>query len=728
MTLLFCTKSFSLNEKNLYVHSIKGSNLYSGKYPEVKVIKGKKDGPYATLNGALENIRNLRRKDKGYKYVNIFLRGGSYRIFEPILIKDENIHIRNYKNENVVFEPTKRLNQFRKVKQFKEYTLYKTRFNENCPMEAFISRKKLIRARKPNVKKWTGSNFSGEGPYLYIDNLLKPTKSCDRKGSGGFRQECPDENKYGFIYKGKDIKKTVGNRKSEIDILIFQSWTAERGRVQYVINANKTVIFEKPLKFKVGSHPRSSGWRYIVENAFSELDNPGEFYCSKRMKLFYVALPKSFEKMILRKGIQIPRQSRQLIIKNTENCSISGINFVKTASEEINFHRAPAAIEIYYSNNINIKNSNFLDIGYTGIYAMSVKKLKVSFCNFRRIGYMGVAIDYMNDPSSINSTQDIFITQNTFTQCGMTNMLQPSCIHARGSRNINIMNNHIYNTCYAGIRAGWQQGFKVDYVKRDEYVFKIERNHIHHFGQGILNDFGGIYLSMNQQDCKINQKDEVCHLHALVRHNVIHHSQSYLYGGTGIHCDTAASSVIIESNWLYRLYDGAFLFHCGINNKAFGNVVYQTGNRRMIGTCNKVMTGKNGLLPRQEFKVFGNVFYIENTEALMWRKSDFWVFDVPEFDQNIYFFPYSLRNQTNIFFPKGRSFEEWQKETGNDLGSIVTNPNFFDKRKDDFRLKLKYPASRLTVGRLNLLEVKKLAGFQNFKKEQDNEKPLRPKK
>ena len=37
---------------------------------------------------------------------------------------------------------------------------------------------------------------------------------------------------------------------------------------------------------------------------------------------------------------------------------------------------------------------------------------------------MGVAIDYMNDPSSINSTQDIFITQNTFTQCGMTNMLQ----------------------------------------------------------------------------------------------------------------------------------------------------------------------------------------------------------------------------------------------------------------------------------------------------------------
>ena len=37
---------------------------------------------------------------------------------------------------------------------------------------------------------------------------------------------------------------------------------------------------------------------------------------------------------------------------------------------------------------------------------------------------MGVAIDYMNDQNSINSTKDIFIHHNTFSQCGMTNMLQ----------------------------------------------------------------------------------------------------------------------------------------------------------------------------------------------------------------------------------------------------------------------------------------------------------------
>ena len=37
---------------------------------------------------------------------------------------------------------------------------------------------------------------------------------------------------------------------------------------------------------------------------------------------------------------------------------------------------------------------------------------------------MGVAIDYMNDQNSINSTRDIFIHHNTFSQCGMTNMLQ----------------------------------------------------------------------------------------------------------------------------------------------------------------------------------------------------------------------------------------------------------------------------------------------------------------
>lgn len=43
----------------------------------------------------------------------------------------------------------------------------------------------------------------------------------------------------------------------------------------------------------------------------------------------------------------------------------------------MNFHRAPAAIEVYHSKNINIKSCNFQDIGYTGVYALSVENLKV---------------------------------------------------------------------------------------------------------------------------------------------------------------------------------------------------------------------------------------------------------------------------------------------------------------------------------------------------------------
>ena len=54
--------------------------------------------------------------------------------------------------------------------------------------EKYIEKFLCIFKRKPNVKKWTGSNFSGEGPYLYINNLLKSTKDCNREGSGGFRQ------------------------------------------------------------------------------------------------------------------------------------------------------------------------------------------------------------------------------------------------------------------------------------------------------------------------------------------------------------------------------------------------------------------------------------------------------------------------------------------------------------------------------------------------------------
>ena len=40
----------------------------------------------------------------------------------------------------------------------------------------------------------------------------------------------------------------------------------------------------------------------------------------------------------------------------------------------------------------------------------------------------------------------------------------------------------------------WEQNGVID-PTRDDYIFHIEFNHVHHYGLGIQSDFGGIYLA-----------------------------------------------------------------------------------------------------------------------------------------------------------------------------------------------------------------------------------------
>lgn len=717
-----------------YVDPKKGSDEYSGKYPEVKRVWSggwKKDGPYATIKGALKQI-GIRRRHGEYASVEVYLRAGMYRVDEPIPLneKDKSTKITNYKKETVIIQGSRNIpgNTFQPLTETDEYTIFSAPYTGSCSMNANLAHKRLIRARKPNVEKWTGENFSGEGPYLTIADVMYPSSSCDRQNSGGFKQDCPEGNRDGFVFHRKDISQSGRNRKSEMDVVLFQAWTAERGRVGQVHKNNNTVVFAEPVKYKIGEYPVSSGWRYILENAFSEIDAPGEFYCNEKKRRFYVALPKSAHKTLQRKGIEVPVLGKFFVVKDTDDIKFGGLHFKLSDSNGQGYLGSPGTITIQNSTNIHIYGCTFEDMGHVGIYASETRNLLVEKNYFRRIGYIGVSVDYYNDPLRETATRNIFITRNTMTQCGMINMFQPACIHVRGARNIQILNNHIFNTAYSAIRAGWQEAFTRDYVDEGEHVFTIERNHLHDFGQGLLNDFGAIYLATNQKKCKDEQRAEVCHLHAIVKNNVIHDSRPYLYGGTGVHGDTAVSSWSIEDNWIYRVHDAAAIYHCGINNYFLNNVIYYTGQgNRVIGTCNNAMLGLNGAQPRMELTAIGNVFYIENSKITMWKKRDTWDNDPPFFENNLYYFPLNWSNQTSIFFPKGLSFEEWQA-AGQDRNSIIADPEFVNVSKDNYRLSGSSPMAGYSVGRLNLIPVRDSSGVPKPLRQVPSKIPKRPKK
>jgi len=53
-----------------------------------------------------------------------------------------------------------------------------------------------------------------------------------------------------------------------IEILVFNAWTAQRGKVRAINTFNNTVHFQHALRFPIGKHPKPSGFRYVVENVF----------------------------------------------------------------------------------------------------------------------------------------------------------------------------------------------------------------------------------------------------------------------------------------------------------------------------------------------------------------------------------------------------------------------------------------------------------------------------
>ncbi|CAK8674990.1 unnamed protein product [Clavelina lepadiformis] len=538
-----------------------------------------------------------------------------------------------------------------------------------CSKHVFLGDKRLVRARKPNLKRWTGNDMTGEGPYLRISDLLRPTSKCNIEGIGGFKQDyCHPDNQHGFVFKEGDIDLRWRHPETG-DILVFHAWTAERGHILNITARKNQVHFVRPLKHPIGMHPNPSGWRYIVENVFEELDATGEFFCDETNKRLYLIPP---ERSLTSKSVFIASVDILFIVKNTADIQFLDLAFRHSNERNVErYHAKPSLLQFEDTSHVVIERCEFSNIGHTAITLDGTCiNHRISANKFHDIGYYGVHTGYQ--------TRNFLIRKNTFTSCGVSHMFQPSCVHVQGAANAKVVENKISFSPYAGIKVGWQPMFRSSYLRPNRFVFIIEKNDVSNYGMGILSDFGGIYLASNPK-CSGPRVDlSECHLHARVSLNTVHRASAYHYGGMGIYGDTAVSSLRVEKNWLYDLDGAAINFHCGQNNLALNNMVYHTNGHHDL-----------------TFKK--NVIYVANSAARMWRSSDEWVFAVPQVNNNIYFFRMFHQHQVDEFFPKHRSLQEWRNSTSNDLRSVISDPLFQDVAHRDFRLRSKSVGSRIGI-------------------------------
>ncbi len=118
-----------------------------------------------------------------------------------------------------------------------------------------------------------------------------------------------------------------------------------------------------------------------------------------------------------------------------------------------------------------------------------------------------------------------------------------------------VHHNEISGLDYTGISCGWSWGYDPTACIDN----RIEYNHIHDLGHGVLSDMGGIYTLGLQPG-------------GIIRGNVIHDITKYGYGGWGIYNDEGSSGMLVEKNLTYRTSTSGYFMHYGRDELVRNNI------------------------------------------------------------------------------------------------------------------------------------------------------------
>jgi hypothetical protein len=215
-----------------------------------------------------------------------------------------------------------------------------------------------------------------------------------------------------------------------------------------------------------------------------------------------------------------------------------------------------------------------------------------------------------------------------------------------------VRHNSISHFPYTGISVGWRWGYDGSEAKRN----RIEANHIHHIGNGLLSDMGGIYTLGPSEG-------------TVLRGNRIHDIVSYDYGGWGLYNDEGSTGILLENNLVYRTTTGGYHQHYGKENIIRNNIFAFARDHQLQFTRPE---------DHLSFRFTGNI--------VLWDKGRLWSGGGQgngkfEIDRNLYWT--ADPGGVNSF---GRPLAKW-REAGHDLNSLVADPGFVDPANGDFRFK-----------------------------------------
>lgn len=638
---------------------------------------GALDSPFASPARARDEVRALKaRQGLPAGGVRILLRGGTYRIEQPLTLTpddsgraDAPVVYAAYPGETPIVSGGRIIGGFSRNPDGSWSAMVEAARNHAWVFrQLFIGDRRYILARSPN-----------SGQYFVRKAVLQ--------GDVVTKGEWAGKSKTAFGFFPGDLK--AWDNLQDVNLKLYFSWNSGLYPLKSVDETSHVALLAGPAVWPM---PRSAGQCYLVKNHPGALDAPGEWqldratgrltvipFANENIGELPVVAPVA-ERLVLGEGD--PENGRYV-----EHIRFEGISFRHGAWRlPPEGHGDPqaestldAALQFDGARQVAIERCEVAHVGNYAIwFRHGCEGNRVVGNHLHDLGGGGARIGVHTPPKSALFSHDNVIDNNFIHDGGH---IHPGAVGicVGYAHNNTISHNEVCDFRYTGISLGWTW----DIVRSGTRENAVEHNHVHDVMR-VLDDGGGIYsLGLTPG--------------SVIRNNHIHHvGRAEDVVGHGIYLDGGSSGVLAENNVVHDAGAGGIRIQHGtacltvLNNICaycgFGLGI--DSERTNIFAYNIVVMAGDGtpFRPEAEWQSYNKI--IRNN--LYWREDG----------KPIRFLKYT--------------FEEWRKLEGikdiwytprMDDGSRIADPQFVDAKNRDFRLKPGSPAFALGFREIDLSRV-----------------------
>jgi len=649
---------------------------------------GTKRRPFATLGRARDAVRQVRVAHPGLaRPINVIFQEGTYLLAEPVEFTPRDsgtpgspVIYSAAPGQRVVLSGGRRISGWRRVgPNLWRAPVPEARAGSWLFNQLFVNGAPQVRARIPN-----------EG-FLRVAGCPEGTPK-----TVNYHTDCQS-----FQFSPGDIRADWTNL-SQVEVIVYHFWTDSHLPILSVDPENHIVKFAHKAGKVFTDDFSEEGARYIVENVFEGLDAPGEWYLdAPRGEVYYIPLPGDDLDGAEIVAPQLPAFIR--INGNpargefVEHLAFEGLGFEYShfrlppgnSNDRQGSASIPAAITLRGARSCRFENCRFRNLGTWAIEAgEGCSDLEFAHNELSNLAAGGLRINggtERNHP--FERTGRNRILDNHVHRYGQTYPSAVGVLLMNTEENL-VAHNHIHHGFYTGISVGWVWG----YGRSISQGNRIEYNHIHDIGQGLLSDMGAIYtLGVSPG--------------TTIRNNLIHDVDANRYGGWGIYHDEGSTHLLVESNVVYRTKFAPFNIHYArevtVRNNifAFGRLEQLSRTRsephRTVFLERNIVYWTTGELFSKNWEDLTYSFHTNPNRPPATEKVTF------ESNWNLFWNP--ALELENVKFGGG-SWSEWQAR-GKDRNSVYADPLFVNPAQGDFRLMPGSPAFALGFQPIDLRSV-----------------------